>query len=54
MVAEEKRISACLSPEPDARFKHLWHLVGNTSMRELHYKYHGKLDDVFTFGLFSL
>jgi cysteine synthase A len=47
MVAEEKRISACLSPQLDARFKHLWHLVGNTPMLELHYKYHGKLGKVY-------
>jgi cysteine synthase A len=47
MVAEEKRISACLSPELDARFQHLWHLVGNTPMLELHYKYKGKPGKVF-------
>jgi len=41
MVAEEKRISACLPAELDARFKHLWHLVGNTPMLQLQYKYNG-------------
>lgn len=47
MVAEEKRISACLSPELDARFKNLWHLVGNTPMLELHYTYQGKPGKVY-------
>lgn len=47
MIAEEKRLSACLSPELDARFKHLWHLVGNTPMLELHYMFHGKPGRVF-------
>jgi cysteine synthase A len=47
MVIEEKKLSACLSPELDARFKHLWHLVGNTPMLELHYTYQGKPGKVY-------
>jgi cysteine synthase A len=47
MVTEEKRISACLSPELDARFTHLWHLVGNTPMLELHYTYKSKPGKVY-------
>jgi cysteine synthase A len=47
MVTEEKRISACLSPELGARFKHLWYLVGNTPMMNLRYKYKGKPGNVY-------
>jgi len=47
MVTEEKRLSACLSPELDARFKHLWHLVGNTPMLELDYTIKGKPGKVY-------
>jgi cysteine synthase A len=47
MIAEEKRLSECLSPELDARFKHLWHLVGNTPMLELHYIYNGEPGNVY-------
>jgi cysteine synthase A len=47
MITEEKRISACLSPELDARFKHLWHLVGNTPMLELNYIIKGKPGKVY-------
>jgi len=47
MVTEEKRISACLSPDMEARFKHLWHLVGNTPMLELHYTYRGEPGKVY-------
>ena len=47
MEAVEKRISACLSPELDARFKHLWHLVGNTPMLELQYTYNATPGKVY-------
>lgn len=39
---QDLMISTCLSPELDSRFKHLWHLVGNTPMLELQYSYKGK------------
>jgi len=39
--------SACLSPELDNRFKHLWHLVGNTPMLTLNYTYQGKAAQIY-------
>jgi len=39
--------SACLSPELDNKFRHLWHLVGNTPMIELHYTYDGKPGKIY-------
>jgi cysteine synthase A len=47
MLGAEKRIPVCLSPELDERFKHLWHLVGNTPMLELQYTYLGKPGKVY-------
>jgi len=41
VLIENERISACLSGELNNKFSHLWHLVGNTPMLELHYKYKG-------------
>ncbi|WP_181151534.1 PLP-dependent cysteine synthase family protein [Sphingobacterium gobiense] len=38
----EEVISECLSPKLDSKFKHLWCLVGNTPMLELHYVYQGR------------
>jgi cysteine synthase A len=38
---------ACLSPALDAKFSHLWHLVGNTPMLELQYSYKGKPGKVY-------
>ncbi|MCL4640696.1 MAG: PLP-dependent cysteine synthase family protein [Pseudosphingobacterium sp.] len=46
-ISKEEVLSACLSPELDSRFKHLWHLVGNTPMLELHYKYLGKANKIY-------
>ena len=40
-------LSACLSTELDARFRHLWHLVGNTPMLALHYTCRGRPGRVF-------
>jgi cysteine synthase A len=34
--------SCCLSEELTEKFNHLWHLVGNTPMLELHYSYQGQ------------
>lgn len=36
-----------LSPEQKSKFSHLWHLVGNTPMLELHYTYKGKADKIY-------
>ncbi|MCY4778515.1 PLP-dependent cysteine synthase family protein [Sphingobacterium sp. UT-1RO-CII-1] len=38
----EQVLSACLSPELESKFKHLWCLVGNTPMLELQYTYKGR------------
>ncbi|MEH6305851.1 PLP-dependent cysteine synthase family protein [Olivibacter sp. CPCC 100613] len=46
-ITKEEVLSACLSPELDSRFKHLWHLVGNTPMLELHYSYQGKASKIY-------
>ncbi|KGE14442.1 PLP-dependent cysteine synthase family protein [Sphingobacterium deserti] len=45
MIASE--ISACLSPKLDDKFKHLWCLVGNTPMLELHYTFQGKARQIY-------
>ena len=37
----------CLSPELESRFKHLWHLIGNTPMLELQYIYKGKPGKIY-------
>lgn len=37
----DKKLSACLTNTLDSRFSHLWNLVGNTPMLELHYHYKG-------------
>lgn len=39
--------SLCLSPKLDSTFKHLWCLVGNTPMLELHYTYKGKSSHIY-------
>lgn len=40
MLIETKE-AACLSADLESKFEHLWHLVGNTPMLELHYTYKG-------------
>jgi len=40
MLADTKEVS-CLTAGLESKFEHLWHLVGNTPMLELHYKYKG-------------
>jgi cysteine synthase A len=42
MIAESKVISTGFSAALEDKFKHLWHLVGNTPMLELQYTYNGK------------
>jgi cysteine synthase A len=42
MIAESKVISTGFSAALEDKFKHLWHLVGNTPMLELQYTYTGK------------
>jgi cysteine synthase A len=40
MLIETKE-AACLTADLESKFEHLWHLVGNTPMLELHYTYKG-------------
>ena len=40
-------VSECLSPKLDNKFKHLWCLVGNTPMLELHYTFQGKARQIY-------
>ncbi|WP_158994128.1 PLP-dependent cysteine synthase family protein [Mucilaginibacter sp. L196] len=47
MIFAKRKQSVCLSPELDERFKHLWHLVGNTPMLELHYKYNERPGKIY-------
>jgi cysteine synthase A len=47
MLTEEKKTSACLSPQLDERFTNLWNLVGNTPMLELQYTYKGKPGNIY-------
>ena len=39
--------NACLSNDLANKFEHLWHLVGNTPMLELHYEYKGKPGKIY-------
>lgn len=39
--------AACLAPELEARFRHLWHLVGNTPMLALRYTHRGRPGQVY-------
>lgn len=43
----EDTISACLHTDLEVKFKHLWHLVGNTPMLRLDYRYRGKPGSVY-------
>lgn len=43
----EALVSKCLSPKLDSKFKHLWCLVGNTPMLELHYSYGGRQGQIY-------
>jgi cysteine synthase len=46
MLIETKE-AACLSADMESKFEHLWHLVGNTPMLELHYTYKGKPGKIY-------
>jgi cysteine synthase A len=39
--------AACLSADLESKFEHLWHLVGNTPMLELHYTYKGEPGKIY-------
>jgi len=43
----ETKASVCLSEDLEKKFEHLWHLVGNTPMLELHYTYKGKPGKIY-------
>lgn len=47
MKVEKIITEQCLSPELRDKFNHLWHLVGNTPMLELHYEYKGRQDKIY-------
>ena len=46
---QNKSICCCgnLSEKQERKFAHLWHLVGNTPMLELHYTYKGKPSKIY-------
>jgi len=46
-LIKEEPLGACLSTALDNRFKHLWHLVGNTPMLALHYTYRGNSGKIY-------
>lgn len=47
MTTTELTTDRCLSTDLASKFKHLWHLVGNTPMLELHYQYKGKAGKIY-------
>ncbi|MBC8985161.1 PLP-dependent cysteine synthase family protein [Pedobacter sp. N36a] len=47
MTTTELTTDRCLSNDLASKFKHLWHLVGNTPMLELHYQYKGKAAKIY-------
>jgi len=46
MLIEAKE-TVCLNEDLENKFDHLWRLVGNTPMLELHYTYKGKPDKIY-------
>ncbi|SHG34482.1 PLP-dependent cysteine synthase family protein [Pedobacter caeni] len=46
MLTKEKTVS-CLTDTLAEKFEHLWHLVGNTPMLELHYNYKNKAGKIY-------
>lgn len=42
-----EQISLCLHEDLANKFQHLWHLVGNTPMLQLHYTYKGKPGSIY-------
>lgn len=47
MLIEEPLPFKCLSKDLAQKFEHLWHLVGNTPMLELHYTYKGNPGKIY-------
>ncbi|WP_316748442.1 PLP-dependent cysteine synthase family protein [Pedobacter gandavensis] len=47
MTTAELTTEECLSTDLASKFEHLWHLVGNTPMLELHYLYKGKPGKIY-------
>ncbi|WP_394347556.1 PLP-dependent cysteine synthase family protein [Pedobacter frigoris] len=47
MIMNETMSFNCLSDDLASKFEHLWHLVGNTPMLELHYEYNGKPGKIY-------
>lgn len=46
MIVESQE-SECLNIDLAHKFQHLWHLVGNTPMLKLHYRYQGKPGSIY-------
>lgn len=46
-MAIEVKEPACLTAGLASKFEHLWHLVGNTPMLELHYRYQGNEGKIY-------
>jgi len=46
-MMESSPVSACLSAKLDDKFRHLWHMVGNTPMLELQYNYRGNPGKIY-------
>jgi cysteine synthase A len=44
---ESKELSVCLPIELNNKFNNLWHMIGNTSMLELQYKFRGQPDKIY-------
>jgi len=47
MIVAEHKEAAGLTTSLASKFEHLWHLVGNTPMLALHYKYKGKAGKIY-------
>lgn len=47
MMTTEATKDVCLSDDLASKFEHLWHLVGNTPMLELHYNYNGNPGKIY-------
>lgn len=47
ITTDQTPASLCLHDDLANKFEHLWHLVGNTPMLQLHYTYKGKLGSIY-------
>lgn len=47
IINDHVEAGACLSPQLDSKFRHLWRLAGNTPMLELQYVYNGRPGNIY-------